>query len=109
VALARRAGHAAGTNRRAADLVIDLDSTQSAQSAAVNLNTLDLTATSTYSFDLFFAERHTSDANLRMQKSIAFNNNQSPEPGSLGLAVVALGALGASARRPFELAQPEPL
>ena len=53
------------------NLVIDLGGVHSAQSASVDLDTLGLTVGNTYSFDLFFAERHTTESNFRIDTSIA--------------------------------------
>ena len=71
--------------------VIDLGGIHGAQSQSVDLNTLGLTAGQNYAFDFFFAERHVTESNLRIQTSIAFNDNRVPEPGSLALA--GLGGL----------------
>jgi fibro-slime domain-containing protein len=78
--------------------VVDLGGIHPAESAGVNLDSLGLTAGNNYDFDFFFAERHTTQSNLKIQTSIAFDNNV-PEPGSLALATLALAGLGASTRR----------
>lgn len=52
--------------------VIDIGGVHSALSRTVNLNTLGLTAGRTYDFDLFFAERHTTESNFRIDTSITF-------------------------------------
>ncbi len=59
-------------NRR---LVVDLGGVHTAVSGSVNLDTLGLTIGETYPFDFFFAERHTTQSNFRLQTSIAL------EPG----------------------------
>jgi fibro-slime domain-containing protein len=52
-------------------LVIDLGGIHPAESASVNVDTLGLTVGNTYDFDLFFAERHTTESNFELQTSIA--------------------------------------
>ncbi len=52
-------------------LVVDLGGVHGAVSGSVNLDTLGLTVGETYAFDFFFAERHTSQSNFRLQTSIA--------------------------------------
>lgn len=51
-------------------LVVDLGGVHGAASGSVNLDTLGLTPGSTYAFDFFFAERHTTDSNFRLTTSI---------------------------------------
>lgn len=74
------------------ELVIDLGGVHPAQSASVALDDLGLTNGETYDFDLFFAERHTTQSNFRIDTSIALNQPV-PEPGTFVL--VGLGLLGA--------------
>jgi hypothetical protein len=58
-----------------------------------------LTAGQTHSFDLFFAERHTTESNFKATTSIVFKNNV-PEASTLGLFSLGLvGAIGASLAR----------
>ena len=52
-------------------LVIDLGGVHGTMTDSVNLNTLGLTPGDTYDFDLFFAERHTSESHFRIDTSIA--------------------------------------
>src|SRR5262249_49152086 len=51
-------------------LVVDLGGVHSAASGSVNLDTLGLTPGSTYAFDFFFAERHTTESSLVLTISI---------------------------------------
>ncbi|MBV6465470.1 MAG: hypothetical protein PGMFKBFP_00747 [Anaerolineales bacterium] len=51
-------------------LVVDLGGIHPAMSGSVNLDTLGLTIGERYNFDIFFAERRTSDSNFRAQTSI---------------------------------------
>jgi fibro-slime domain-containing protein len=51
-------------------LVIDLGGVHGAMSGSVDLDTLGLTPGATYDFDLFFAERHTSQSTFRIDTSL---------------------------------------
>ncbi|BAY07655.1 PEP-CTERM sorting domain-containing protein [Calothrix sp. NIES-2098] len=74
-------------------LVIDLGGVHKAESQSVNLDTLGLTPGKTYDFNLFFAERHTTESNFSITTSIALESSSVPEPLTLGGTVVA-GAFG---------------
>ncbi len=67
-------------------LVIDLGGVHPAISGAVDLDTLaatlGLTVGNTYAFDLFFAERHTTQSNFRIDTSIAIVNVPAPAPST---------------------------
>ncbi len=54
-------------------LVIDLGGVHGAMSQSVALDSLGLTNGNDYSFDLFFAERHTTQSNFRIDTSLNFN------------------------------------
>jgi fibro-slime domain-containing protein len=68
-------------------LVMDLGGVHPVISDLVDLDTLGLTLGETYDFDLFFAERHTTESNFRIDTSIILV----PEPaGWAGLAGLGL-------------------
>jgi fibro-slime domain-containing protein len=79
--------------------VIDLGGIHSAETRSVNLDGLGLTAGKDYSFDFFFAERHTTQSNLMITTNIQLKPNDVPEPGTLALLGLALGAAGVASRR----------
>jgi fibro-slime domain-containing protein len=80
--------------------VVDLGGIHGAMSQSIALDTLNLTAGQNYGFDFFFAERHLTESNVKIQTSIAFDSNQAvAEPGSAALAGLALLGLSASRRR----------
>lgn len=72
--------------------VIDLGGVHGAQNASVSLDTLGLIVGNTYDFDLFFAERHTTESNFVISTSIPI-----PAPGAA--TAVAMGGLMVSRRR----------
>jgi fibro-slime domain-containing protein len=79
-------------------LAIDLGGVHGAISQSVNLDILGLTVGSDYDFDLFFAERHTTQSNFRIDTSIALNSPAPvPEPSTillLGSGLLGLGWYG---------------
>jgi fibro-slime domain-containing protein len=81
-------------------LVIDLGGVHGAETSSINLNTLGLTSGNSYDFDLFFAERHTTQSNFRIDTSIELQNNSSvPEPTTMLLFGTGLAGLLAARRK----------
>ncbi|AGH81460.1 fibro-slime family protein [Psychromonas sp. CNPT3] len=80
------------------ELVIDLGGLHSARSQSVNLDTLGLSIGTDYSFDLFFAERHTGGSILSMETSILFNGKSTSShsvdtPNTLFIMLMGLSLL----------------
>jgi fibro-slime domain-containing protein len=76
-------------------LAVDLGGVHGAMSGSTDLDTLGLTAGTTYAFDFFFAERHLSESNFRIQTSIPLVSSGVPEAGST-VALLGLGVAGLS-------------
>lgn len=78
-------------------LVVDLGGVHSAVSGNIDLDTLGLIAGQNYSFDLFFAERHTTESNFRIDTSIQLESV--PEPSAIMLFSTGLLGLCLSVRK----------
>jgi fibro-slime domain-containing protein len=59
-------------------LVIDLGGVHSAKEQYVDLNRLGLTDGETYALDFFFAERHRTQSNCRIQTNLQLQNQELP-------------------------------
>jgi fibro-slime domain-containing protein len=61
------------------ELVIDLGGVHAAMSDSVDLDTLGLIVGETYDFDLFFAERHTTESNFKAETTIVLEDDGDEE------------------------------
>ncbi|UJP01765.1 MAG: fibro-slime domain-containing protein [Nitrosomonas sp.] len=86
-------------------LGIDLGGVHSSASQSVNLDTLfgPGKSSGTYSFDFFFAERHTSESNFTITTSLALIPAV-PEPETYAMLLAGLGLLGFMFRQRKEVA-----
>jgi fibro-slime domain-containing protein len=73
-------------------LVVDLGGVHGAVSGSVNLDTLGLAVGNVYSFDLFFAERHTTESNFKVETSIVLKD--AVPDGGITLMLLGLGLGG---------------
>ena len=80
------------------ELAIDLGGIHQAVNGAVSLDSLSLQEGQTYSFDLFFAERHLTESNFRIDTSIGLNQPV-PEPATMILFGAGIAALAGVRRR----------
>ncbi len=80
-------------------LVVDLGGVHGAINGSVDVDTLGLTSGNDYSFNLFFAERHTVASNFNIETSLQLKPPvPTPEPGLLALLTAGLLGIGFSRR-----------
>jgi fibro-slime domain-containing protein len=80
---------------------VDLGGIHSAASVALTLaeGQFGMTSGNNYSFDFFFAERHTSASNLLLETTLALQPNEVPEPSTWAMLAGGLAMLAAGWRR----------
>lgn len=78
-------------------LVVDLGGVHPAASGSVNLDALGLTAGNNYDFDLYFAERHTTESNFRIDTSIKLSPSITPVPEPASVTLIGIGVALVSA------------
>ena len=85
-------------------LALDLGGVHGAENGSINLDSPGLTAGNDYNFDLFYAERHTTASDLKIDTSIAFKPNGAsvPEPASFVLFAIGLVGLSFSRRKKLQ-------
>ncbi|ORT51145.1 hypothetical protein ST37_07275 [Vibrio sp. qd031] len=84
------------------ELVLDLGGVHSVEGGLVDLDTLGLDDGEDYSWNFFFAERHTTQSNFTMQVSIqdlSTTSTDIPEPEMLALLSLTFIGLGMYRRR----------
>jgi fibro-slime domain-containing protein len=82
-------------------LGIDLGGVHGTVGASINMDDFfgPGKAAGNYDFDFYFAERHTTESNFRIDTSLALVTTPVPEPETYALMLAGLGMVGFMARR----------
>ena len=80
-------------------LVIDIGGIHPARPGVVDLDSLGLTPGGNYQFDLFYAERHTSESNFKAETSIVFKTLPEANAFAPVAALAGIGGLMVMRRR----------
>lgn len=73
------------------DLVLDLGGVHGAETASIDLDTLGLSDGNDYTFDFFFAERHTVASNMMITTSIELEPTAAPVPEPSTFFLMGIG------------------